>query len=85
MNEKHNGFTNSAVFNDLTIESLEAARRLLQDAEVNKAELEQEMPQIIANLADTVGWKVIGSKYMPKGTVIVGLGDPMENLTPPTL
>lgn len=79
MNEEHNGYTNSAVFSGLNIESLEAAIRLLQDAEANKAELEQEIPQIIANLAGTVGWKVIGSKYVPKGTVIVGLGDPMEN------
>ena len=85
MNEEHNGFTNSAAFNDLTIESLEEAKKLIADAKIINTALEREMPQHIANLADTVGWKVIGSKYMPKGTVIVGLGDPMENLTPPTL
>lgn len=46
----------------------------------NKAALEQEMPQLIANLAGTCGWKVVSSTYLPKGLIYIGQGDPMPSI-----
>ena len=64
----------------LTEATLEEAMML-----VNKPELsESEIHSMIATLAATIGLKTVLSKYIPKGTVLIGTGETLaETLLKP--
>jgi len=62
---------------------LDKAIKLLEESIEKRKSTEEQMPQLIANLAGSVGWKVYGSKYMQKGMVFIGTGE-QSDLPPPT-
>lgn len=59
---------------------MKEAIRLLEDAKRTKQKLDEDMPRLIASLANQVGWETMLCKYLPKGKVFIGTGGDLSDL-----
>jgi hypothetical protein len=60
--------------------NIEEAIKLLEESEKGKRKLDDDMPRLIAALANQVGWETMACKFLPKGKVFVGTGGDLSDL-----
>lgn len=68
-------FSNSFTEPLLSEEELNKAIEILEDGEASKKECEAKLAIMIKYLARTLNYKVFESKFIPKGHIIVGVGN----------
>ena len=59
--------------------NMEEAIKLLEESEREKRKLDDDMPRLIAALANQVGWETMACKFLPKGKVFVGTGEELSD------
>ena len=60
--------------------NMEEAIKLLEENEREKRKLDEDMPRLIAALANQVGWETMACRFLPKGKVFIGTGDDISDL-----